>query len=53
MTAIRPAAITLLALAGLLAACTDTTQPFSKATVVPARPPPLDHLAQAGPGAEQ
>jgi hypothetical protein len=49
----RPAAIVLLLLAGLLAGCTDTTQPFSKATVTPARPPPLDHLAQAGPGAEQ
>jgi hypothetical protein len=52
MTA-RPAAIALLLLAGLLAGCTDTTQPFSKATIAPARPPPLDHLAQAGPGAEQ
>ena len=49
----RPAAIVLLLLSGLLAACSDTTQPFSKATVVPARPPPLDHLVQAGPGAEQ
>lgn len=49
----RPAAIVLLLLAGLLAACTDAPQPFSKATVAPARPPPLDHLVQAGPGAEQ
>lgn len=49
----RPAAIVLLMLAGLLAACTDAPQPFSKATVAPARPPPLDHLVQAGPGAEQ
>ena len=49
----RPAVIALSLLAGLLAACTDTTQPFSKATVAPARPPPLDHLVQAGPGAEQ
>ncbi|HUE46552.1 MAG TPA: hypothetical protein VMO81_09895 [Aestuariivirgaceae bacterium] len=49
----RPAAIVLLLLAGLLAACSNTTQPFSKATVVPARPPPLDHLVQAGPGAER
>jgi hypothetical protein len=49
----RPAAIALLVLAGLLAACSDAPQPFSKATVTPARPPPLDHLAEAGPGAEQ
>jgi len=48
-----PAALVLLLLAGLLAACTDAPRPFSKATVVPARPPPLDHLVQAGPGAEQ
>ena len=53
MRAIRPAAIVLLLFAGLLAACTDTPQPFSKATITPARPPPLDHLVQAGPGAEQ
>jgi hypothetical protein len=49
----RPAAIVLLLLAGLLVACSDAPRPFSKATVVPAQPPPLDHLAQAGPGAEQ
>jgi hypothetical protein len=49
----RGAAIVLLLLAGLLAACTDAPQPFSKATVAPARPPPPDHLVQAGPGAEQ
>jgi hypothetical protein len=49
----RPAAIVLLLLAGLLAACADAPQPFSKASVAPARPPPVDHLFQAGPGAEQ
>jgi hypothetical protein len=49
----RPAAIVLLLLAGLLAACADAPQPFSKASVAPARPPPVDHLVQAGPGAEQ
>ena len=49
----RPAAIVLLVAAGLLAGCADAPRPFSKATVVPARPPPPDHLVQAGPGAEQ
>ena len=53
MKAGRPTAIVLLLLAGLLVACADTPRPFSNATVVPARPPPLDHLAQPGPGAEQ
>lgn len=49
----RPAAIVLLVAAGLLAGCADAPRPFSKATVVPARPPPVDHLVEAGPGAEQ
>lgn len=55
----RPAAIGLIVCAGLLVAgCSETPAPFSKsgdeswaATV--GMPPPLDHLAEAGPGAEQ
>jgi hypothetical protein len=53
----RPAAILLIACAGLLAGCSGATAPFSKAGDVPwaatASLPPPDHLAEAGPGAEQ
>ena len=53
----RPAAIMLIACAGLLAGCSDTPAPFSKAGDVPwaatTSMPPPDHLAEAGPGAEQ
>jgi hypothetical protein len=41
-----PAAIVLLLLAGLLAACGDTTQPFSKANIAPARPPPAIQVSE-------
>ena len=49
----RPAAIVLIIFAGLLSACAGTKQPFSKLTDAPPSHPPLDHLAQAGAGAEQ
>lgn len=53
----RPAAVMLLACAGLLLSCSDTPAPFSKAGDVPwaatTSLPPPDHLAEAGPGAEQ
>lgn len=53
----RPAVVMLMACAGLLAGCSDTPSPFSKAGDVPwaatTSLPPPDHLAEAGPGAEQ
>lgn len=53
----RPAAVMLIAFAGLMAGCSGTTAPFSKAGDVPwaatTSMPPPDHLAEAGPGAEQ
>ena len=53
----RPAAVMLIACAGLFAGCSDTPAPFSKGSAVPwaatTSLPPPDHLAEAGPGAEQ
>jgi len=53
----RPVATMFIACAGLLAGCSDTPTPFSKAGDVPwgatTSMPPPDHLAEAGPGAEQ
>lgn len=54
----RPAASVLIVCAGLLAGCSGATAPFSKSGNVPSLrtagiSPPPDHMAEAGPSAEE